>query len=83
MYFKGHRKYYNGSAPENIFSVALAFNGIAIITFLKTPAFECIFYNTWSLFIFWGTSSTRFNTNIYCTKGKEINYLTKVQLGED
>ena len=31
--------------------------GISIIIFFKAPALECIFYDTWSLDIFWGTSS--------------------------
>ena len=33
LYFKCHRKYYNVGASENIFSVALAYNGISIIVF--------------------------------------------------
>ena len=46
LYLKCHRKYYNGSASENIFSVALPYYGISIYIFSKAPALECIFYDT-------------------------------------
>ena len=38
--------------PKNIpiytYSGTLAYNGISIIIYLKTPALECIFSDTWS-----------------------------------
>ena len=45
LYFKCHRKYYNGNASEN---TTLAYNGISIRIYFKAPALECIFYDTWS-----------------------------------
>ena len=34
--------------PNFLFSVALAYNGISIIIFLKAPDLECNFRGTWS-----------------------------------
>ena len=34
--------------PIYSYSVTLAYNGISIIIYLKTPALECIFSDTWS-----------------------------------
>ena len=36
----------------------LDYNWVSLITYLKTPALECIFRDTWSWSIFIGTSST-------------------------
>ena len=44
--------------PINAYSVTLVFNGISIMRYLKTPALECIFRDTWSWSIFIDTSST-------------------------
>ena len=44
-------KKYNGSASENIFSVALAYNGIAIKTFLRHLLLS-VFFTTLDLCIF-------------------------------
>ena len=35
LYFNCQRKYYNWSASANIYSVALAYNGISILIFLR------------------------------------------------
>ena len=43
--FTNCEKHYNESASENIFSVALAYNGISIVIFFKAPALECIIYD--------------------------------------
>ena len=45
--------------PIYTFLATLAYNGISIIAFLKAPALECIFGDTWLTGIFGGTSSTR------------------------
>ena len=44
--------------PIYTFLATLAYNGISIIAFLKAPALECIFGDTWLTGIFGGTSST-------------------------
>ena len=44
--------------PIYTFLATLAYNGISIIAFLKAPASECIFGDTWLTGIFGGTSST-------------------------
>ena len=44
--------------PIYSYSVTLAYNGISIIIYLKTPALECIFSDTWSWSIFSDTSSS-------------------------
>ena len=33
--------------PIYTYSVRFAYNGISIITYLQTPALECIFFNNW------------------------------------
>ena len=43
------------------FSATLAYNGNFIKVFFKAPALECIFYDSWSLDIFFGTSSIYLN----------------------
>ena len=45
LYFKCHRKYYNGRA---LFFATLGYNGILIIIFLEAHALECILYDNWS-----------------------------------
>ena len=44
--------------PIYWYSVTVDYNGIFIILYLKTPALECIFSNSWSWSIFSHTSST-------------------------
>ena len=39
------------------FSAALGHKGISIIIFSSSPALECIFSDTWSSDIFFGTTS--------------------------
>ena len=59
LYFKCHRIYYSGSVTEYtnlLIYVTLAYNGISILKYLKTPDLECIFYDTWSWSIMSDTS---------------------------
>ena len=66
MYFKFNKKYYNGNATENInlyvaiyvAIVALAFNGISILVFLKATDLEYFFRGNRSENILIGTFST-------------------------
>ena len=41
------------------YSMTLAYNGISIRIYLKSPALKCIFPNNWSWYIFSNTSSSR------------------------
>ena len=43
--------------PIYTYSATLAYNRIYILLYLKTPALECIFRDTWSSSIFIDTSS--------------------------
>ena len=55
LYFKCHRKSYNGSASENTDLVIFCDTCLqwdCHYNIFKAPALECIFYNTQSLEIF-------------------------------